>query len=107
MERLLSVKQLAELIGLSPATIYRLVERGEIPVQRVRRRVMFAPAAMERWLSGQARCGRDTAEAGSGRERSTATLRDDSAVETRAIAPQRSLRDQPRSAHDVRHGGQP
>ena len=60
MERLISVKELAQVIGLSPATIYTLVERREIPVQRVRRRVMFAPSAIERWLARQAHPDRDT-----------------------------------------------
>ena len=58
MERLVSVKKLATFIGLSPATIYGLVERREIPVQRVRRRVMFSPRQIERWLSAQARAER-------------------------------------------------
>jgi excisionase family DNA binding protein len=50
MERLLSVKELAALIGLSRRTIYGLAERREIPVQRVRRRLMFSPSQIERWL---------------------------------------------------------
>lgn len=54
MERLVSVKELAALIGLSPSTIYALAERREIPVQRVRRRVMFSPQQITRWLGQQA-----------------------------------------------------
>ncbi len=54
MEKLLSVHDTAELLGLSPRTLYNLVARGQIPVQRVRRRVMFRPSALERWLAVQA-----------------------------------------------------
>ncbi len=54
MERLLSVKELSERIGLSVATLYSLAERRQIPVQRVRRRVMFSPSQVERWLARQA-----------------------------------------------------
>ncbi len=54
MEKLLSVHDTAELLGLSPRTLYNLVARGQIPVQRVRRRVMFRPSALERWLAMQA-----------------------------------------------------
>lgn len=54
MERLLSIKELSEAIGLSVATLYSLVERRQIPVQRVRRRVMFSPSQVERWLARQA-----------------------------------------------------
>ena len=55
MEKLLSVFEAAALLGLSPRTLYHLIARGEIPVQRVRRRVMFRPSALERWLDMQAR----------------------------------------------------
>lgn len=53
MEKLLSVKQLADVLGLSPHTIYRLVARHLIPVQRIRRRVLFTPARIEQWLASQ------------------------------------------------------
>ena len=54
MEKLLSVYEAAALLGLSPRTLYNLVARGQIPVQRVRRRVMFRPSELERWLDAQA-----------------------------------------------------
>lgn len=59
MERLLSIKELSEAIGLSVATLYSLAERQRIPVQRVRRRLMFSPSQVERWLAGQACPARD------------------------------------------------
>jgi excisionase family DNA binding protein len=55
MEKLLSVHEAAALLGLSPRTVYNLVARDQIPVQRVRRRVMFRPSALDRWLDEQAK----------------------------------------------------
>jgi len=43
VERLLSVKELSQWIGLSVATLYSVAERRQIPVQRVRRRLIFSP----------------------------------------------------------------
>lgn len=57
MEKLLNVHEAAELLGLSPRTLYNLVARDQIPVQRVRRRVMFRPSALQRWLDAQANPG--------------------------------------------------
>lgn len=54
MEQLLTVDEAAALLRLSPRTLYNLVARDQIPVQRVRRRVMFRPSALERWLEAQA-----------------------------------------------------
>ena len=53
MEKLLNVHEAAALLGLSPRTVYNLVSRDQIPVQRVRRRVMFRPSALDRWLDEQ------------------------------------------------------
>ena len=58
MEKLLNVHEAARLLGLSPRTLYNLVARDQIPVQRVRRRVMFRPSALERWLEEQAQPAR-------------------------------------------------
>jgi excisionase family DNA binding protein len=53
MEKLLSVKELADLLGLSPHTVYRLSARRLIPVQRIRRRVLFVPSDVQEWLAHQ------------------------------------------------------
>ena len=53
MEKLLSVKELADLLGLSPHTLYRLSAQRLIPVQRIRRRVLFVPSHVEAWLAHQ------------------------------------------------------
>ncbi len=55
MEKLLNVQEAARVLGLSPRTLYNLAARGQIPVQRVRRRVMFRPSILEHWLDAQAR----------------------------------------------------
>lgn len=53
VERLLNVHEAATLLGLSPRTLYNLAARHQIPVQRVRRRVMFRPSSLEKWLEPQ------------------------------------------------------
>jgi excisionase family DNA binding protein len=45
-KKLLTVKELAELVRLSPITIYRLVEQHEIPFIRVGRSIRFDPDAV-------------------------------------------------------------
>jgi len=54
METLLSVQDVATLLRLSPRTVYNLVARRAIPVQRVRRRVYFRRSELEQWLQPQA-----------------------------------------------------
>jgi excisionase family DNA binding protein len=53
MEKLLSVKELADLLGVSPHTVYRLSAQRLIPVQRIRRRVLFVPSDVQEWLAHQ------------------------------------------------------
>lgn len=55
METLLSVQQAAKVLGLSPRTIYNFAAHQRIPVQRVGRRLMFRPSALQDWLSAQVR----------------------------------------------------
>ena len=43
-EHLLSVRQVAERLGVSPATIYKLCEQGELPHARVANAIRIAPA---------------------------------------------------------------
>lgn len=53
MEKItLEVKEVAELIGVSPATIYNMVAAGEIPFRRVRYRIIFHRGVIEAWLRG-------------------------------------------------------
>jgi excisionase family DNA binding protein len=50
----LNVKEAAQLIGVSPTTIYSMVEKKEIPHARVRSRIIFHRAVIESWLKGEA-----------------------------------------------------
>ena len=47
---LLNPKQLAEYLQLSPRTVYRLLERGEIPAARVGGQWRFRKAVVDAWL---------------------------------------------------------
>lgn len=44
----------AEHIGLSQRFVYAMVERGDLPVIRSGRRLLFRKSALERALSGNA-----------------------------------------------------
>jgi PTS system nitrogen regulatory IIA component len=50
MPDLLSPKQLAEYLQLSPRTIYRLLERGGIPAVKVGGQWRFRKSAVDEWL---------------------------------------------------------
>jgi excisionase family DNA binding protein len=50
MERLLTVKELSEVIRLSVGTIQHWVARGKIPVVRFGSRVLFRPEDIAAWI---------------------------------------------------------
>lgn len=53
LERItLTVAEVAELIGVSTAFVYRLVARGEIPHKKVGRLIIFHRPTIETWLQG-------------------------------------------------------
>ena len=55
MDRLLSVGQLAEYLGVRPATLYKRTRvPGAIPVVRVGSLIRFSESAIEEWLKGRA-----------------------------------------------------
>lgn len=49
----LEVKEVAELIGVSPTTIYNMAREGQIPHVRVRARILFHRDVIESWLRGE------------------------------------------------------
>ena len=53
---LLSVRQVAELLGVSRASVYKLVERGELAHVRISNAIRVRPVDLERWLEGRV-CG--------------------------------------------------
>jgi len=50
MDRLLSVRELALSLGSHPITLYRLVERGQIPFIRIKGRIRFRAEAIAQWI---------------------------------------------------------
>jgi excisionase family DNA binding protein len=52
-ELLLRIDVAAERLAVSRATLYRMVQRGEIPTVRIGAAVRVPVSALERWLAGQ------------------------------------------------------
>ncbi len=50
--QLLSVREVARLLGLCRASIYRLVERGELPAIRIGNSIRFLQDELSDWLQG-------------------------------------------------------
>jgi excisionase family DNA binding protein len=46
----LNRREVADLLGISPSTVTRMVEADEIPHVRLRGSLRFPRAALERWL---------------------------------------------------------
>ena len=49
-KKLLSVKELAEYIGLAIGTIYHMVAAREIPYYKIRKSVKFSVAEIDDWI---------------------------------------------------------
>lgn len=54
MEKLLSVDDVAELLGLSRFTIYTWAEKRRLPALKVGSRLMFRPSDIHQWVDGRA-----------------------------------------------------
>ena len=52
-ELLLRVEVAAERLAVSRATLYRLIQRGELPTVRIGSAVRVPVMAIERWLADQ------------------------------------------------------
>jgi excisionase family DNA binding protein len=52
-ELLLRIDAAAERLAVSRATLYRMLQRGEIPTVRIGTAVRIPASALERWLAGQ------------------------------------------------------
>ena len=51
-ERLVTARELAEVLGLSASTVLDMWERGELPGFKIGRAVRFRPSEVEAWLEG-------------------------------------------------------
>ena len=55
VEELLSVQQVARVLGLSITTVYSWVYKGRLPFVKIGRRTLFRPSEIERWVSERSR----------------------------------------------------
>ena len=53
LDSLLTARQVAELIGFSPATVVDWAERGEIPCFKIGGRLRFRRSEVDGWLEGK------------------------------------------------------
>ncbi|MFC4409441.1 helix-turn-helix domain-containing protein [Chungangia koreensis] len=49
----LTVKEVAEMLGVSNTTIYTMVRLGEIPHAKARNKILFHRETVEHWLINQ------------------------------------------------------
>jgi excisionase family DNA binding protein len=50
LQRLLTIRDVADLLQISTKTVRRLIARGELPAHRLGRQWRIAPAELERFL---------------------------------------------------------
>ena len=53
MNDLLTVKEVAKLLRLSPQTLYKMLEQGEIPAMRIGKQWRFEASVVKNWLESQ------------------------------------------------------
>jgi excisionase family DNA binding protein len=56
-DRVLSVRQVAEKLGVCTRTVYQLVGRGELPHVRITNAIRVAPTDLAEFLAGRRRSG--------------------------------------------------
>jgi excisionase family DNA binding protein len=54
MEQLITLKAASELLHLSPCSLYRKVERAELPAIRIGRVIRFKVSALEKFVDSRA-----------------------------------------------------
>jgi excisionase family DNA binding protein len=53
-DEILSVRQVADVLGIARNSVYQAAAAGQIPSVRVGRRILFARRSLEAWLSAGA-----------------------------------------------------
>ncbi len=53
--RLMGVRDVAAHLGIQAATVYRWAAQGKLPCVRAGDRLLFDPAAVERWIAARVR----------------------------------------------------
>jgi excisionase family DNA binding protein len=66
-KKLMTVKECADLLCSKPDAIYKMVERGQLPVVRIRKRILFDVDEMNRFLAKSQVAVIDPASPGRGR----------------------------------------
>ena len=46
-------REAAELLGVSERTLFNMRQDGQIPFLRMRSRIMYSPAALEKWIENR------------------------------------------------------
>jgi excisionase family DNA binding protein len=54
IKRAITASELAELLAISPITVYKMAKAGRLPSFRVGTAVRFDPRAVAQWLRGNA-----------------------------------------------------
>ena len=60
MEKLLTIQQLSELLGVKPRTLYEWTHTGFIPHYKFPKGVRFRVSSIEKWLKNRKKAGRNT-----------------------------------------------
>ena len=55
MDKLLSVEDVAELLGISIHSVYAWASKGRLPVVKIGTRTMFSPGEIARWVAENSR----------------------------------------------------
>ena len=50
----LSVAETAELLGVSPPTVYKLMRRADFPAFKIGTRTLISRSKLEKWVADQA-----------------------------------------------------
>jgi putative molybdopterin biosynthesis protein len=53
LPRFLTVDEVADMTRLARATVYKLAASGEIPSQKMRRRLLFPAREIEAWIANE------------------------------------------------------